>query len=180
MDLRTNYQTKKLQERIAKVQSASNDQVSSQISENLDSAAMVTHDGSPFSGEENLPESDQPEGGVLQKFAQLYEENPDFAGWLRIPGTKIDYPVMSRAGDNNYYLDKNFEQQHDKNGSLILDYRNDISTNGTAVGQNLIIYGHNMRTGVMFGTLKDFKEKSFCDEHRTTRNFPGKRRPSSR
>lgn len=167
MDLRTNYQTKKLQERIAKVQSASNDQVSSQISENLDSAATVTHDGSPFSGEENLPESDQPEGGVLQKFAQLYEENPDFAGWLRIPGTKIDYPVMSRAGDNNYYLDKNFEQQHDKNGSLILDYRNDISTNGTAVGQNLIIYGHNMSTGVMFGTLKDFKEKSFCDEHKT-------------
>ncbi|RAZ93604.1 class B sortase, partial [Klebsiella oxytoca] len=60
---------------------------------------------------------------ILLKFTQLYSENQDFAGWLRIPGTKIDYPVMSREGDNNYYLDKNFEQQHDKNGLLILDYR---------------------------------------------------------
>lgn len=98
---------------------------------------------------------------IMGKFAPLYEENKDFAGWLTIEGTKIDYPVMSRQGDNNYYLDKNFEQKQDKNGLLILDYRCDVNK----AGQNLIIYGHNMRTGVMFGTLKKYKDKEFCKEH---------------
>lgn len=159
MDLRTNYQTKKLQERIGQVQTTvSADQ------EPAGSLEDMTDSGSD-SQESAFQEQDQPDGGgILLKFTQLHEENPDFAGWLRIPGTKIDYPVMSRAGDNNYYLDKNFEQQHDKNGSLILDCRNDVTAAG---GQNLIIYGHNMRTGVMFGTLKNYKEKSFCEEHMT-------------
>lgn len=100
---------------------------------------------------------------ILEKFRVLYYENPDFAGWLKIGGTKIDYPVMSRAGDNNYYLDKNFTHQKDKNGLLILDYRSDV----LAEKQNIIIYGHNMRTGVMFGTLKQYKDKNFCEAHPT-------------
>ena len=100
---------------------------------------------------------------ILEKFRVLYHENPDFAGWLKIGGTKIDYPVMSRAGDNNYYLDKNFTHQKDKNGLLILDYRSDV----LAEKQNIIIYGHNMRTGVMFGTLKQYKDKNFCEAHHT-------------
>ena len=100
---------------------------------------------------------------ILEKFRVLYHENPDFAGWLKIGGTKIDYPVMSRAGDNNYYLDKNFTHQKDKNGLLILDYRSDV----LAEKQNIIIYGHNMRTGVMFGTLKQYKDKNFCEAHPT-------------
>lgn len=165
MDLRTNYQTKKLQEKVAKVQTAaSDDQVSGG---NADNAAADIEEKSLISVEKTSSEQSQSDGGILPKFALLYEENPDFAGWLRIPGTKIDYPVLSRAGDNNYYLDKNFRQQHDKNGSLILDYRNKLTNDGTAVRQNLIIYGHNMRTGVMFGTLKNYKDKSFCEEHMT-------------
>lgn len=100
---------------------------------------------------------------ILEKFRVLYHENPDFAGWLKIGGTKIDYPVMSRAGDNNDYLDKNFTHQKDKNGLLILDYRSDV----LAEKQNIIIYGHNMRTGVMFGTLKQYKDKNFCEAHPT-------------
>lgn len=170
MDLRTNYQTKKLQDKVVKVQTAaSNVQAANEPpgSTAADIPATDIPDGSLLLDSGDSLEQGQSDGGVLLKFTQLYEENPDFVGWLRIPGTKIDYPVMSREGDNNYYLDKNFEQQHDKNGSLILDYRNNIKTDGTAGWQNLIIYGHNMRTGVMFGTLKDYKEKSFCDEHMT-------------
>lgn len=162
MDLRTNYQTKKLQEKIASVQTVPQDPLSA-LSPDDGAAAEEQDAGLLADAESGSPEQDQSDGGILPKFTQLYEENQDFAGWLRIPGTRIDYPVMSRDGDNNYYLDKNFEQQHDKNGLLILDYRNDIRSGQ----QNLIIYGHNMRTGVMFGTLKNYKEKSFCEEHMT-------------
>lgn len=166
MDLRTNYQTKKLQAKILDTSETDSGQLNTQhqtTAEKQD-AAVQTAQQEPVQSEEQSKET----AGMLPKFTQLYEENPDFTGWLRIPGTKIDYPVMTRSGDNNYYLDKNFEQQHDKNGLLILDYRNDIE-NTAGVPQNFIIYGHNMRTGVMFGTLKNYKEKTFCDEHRTIR-----------
>lgn len=156
MDLRTNYQTKKLQEKIVKAQTGSE----KQTTDSQEDMLISDTETAPPAAEVTTTEAGDV---VLSKFARLYEENPDFAGWLRIPGTKIDYPVLSRNGDNNYYLDKNFEEQHDKNGSLILDYRNNTK-NGQ---QNLIIYGHNMRTGVMFGTLKNYKEKTFCDEHMT-------------
>lgn len=162
MDLRTNYQTKKLQEKVI-VQSDN-------LKDDKSDASPISDEGTVFfpNGDETKTAQDNTsDGGILLKFTQLYNENPDFAGWLRIPGTKIDYPVMSREGDNNYYLDKNFEQQHDKNGLLILDYRNSIKNDMVSGGQNLIVYGHNMRTGVMFGTLKNYKEKSFCDEHMT-------------
>lgn len=166
MDLRTNYQTKKLQAKILDTSETDSGQLNTQhqtTAEKQD-AAVQTAQQEPVQSEEQSKETTV----MLPKFTQLYEENPDFTGWLRIPGTKIDYPVMTRSGDNNYYLDKNFEQQHDKNGLLILDYRNDIE-NTAGVPQNFIIYGHNMRTGVMFGTLKNYKEKTFCDEHRTIR-----------
>lgn len=165
MDRRTGYQTKKLQERIVNAQTiSSNDQVAD---DNQNRAAADFSMGKLQSEEEETLGQMPSDGGVLPKFVQLHEENPDFVGWLRIPGTKIDYPVMSRAGDNNYYLDKNFAQQYDKNGSLILDCRNDIQKDASSAGQNFIIYGHNMRTGVMFGTLKNYKDKSFCEEHMT-------------
>ena len=166
MDLRTNYQTKKLQAKILDTSETDSGQLNTQhqtTAEKQD-AAVQTAQQEPVLSEEQSKQT----AVMLPKFTQLYEENPDFTGWLRIPGTKIDYPVMTRSGDNNYYLDKNFEQQHDKNGLLILDYRNDIE-NTAGVTQNFIIYGHNMRTGVMFGTLKNYKEKTFCDEHRTIR-----------
>lgn len=160
MDFRTNYQTRKLQE---KVSVRMNDTETHKMD-----IVPISDEEVALSSSENetgISAGNEPGNEILPKFTQLYSENQDFAGWLRIPGTKIDYPVMSRDGDNNYYLDKNFEQQHDKNGLLILDYRNDTKNDAAAGGQNLIIYGHNMRTGVMFGTLKNYKDKSFCDEH---------------
>ncbi len=147
MDIRTNYKTKKLLEKLESVESETKVYVQTNETE-----PIITDVEEDTATEESV---------IVAKFAELYSENNDFVGWLKIPGTKIDYPVMSKEGDNDYYLDKNFEQQQDKNGLLILDYRSDV----TASGQNLIIYGHNMRSGVMFGTLKNYKDRKYCDEH---------------
>lgn len=169
MDLRTDYQMKKLQ---AKVMAP--DAAGETLKEEKDKDEGANGNDLGDNAVE-MKTADEKETAVsekreiLPKFTQLYSENQDFAGWLRIPGTRIDYPVMSRDGDNNYYLDKNFGQQHDKNGMLILDYRSGINDGGAAGAQNLIIYGHNMGTGLMFGTLGNYKDKSFCDEHMTIR-----------
>ncbi len=99
---------------------------------------------------------------VLSDFEPLLDKNQNIIGWITIDNTKINYPVMqSLNGDSNYYLDHNFDQQEDKNGSLFMDDRCDV-IKPTA---NLIIYGHHMRSGAMFGDLDNYKSESYYKEH---------------
>ncbi|XME01021.1 class B sortase [Lachnospiraceae bacterium C1.1] len=99
---------------------------------------------------------------VLRQYRSLYQKNPNFAGWIKIDGTEIDYPVMkSRTGNGEYYLDHNFSQEEDRNGTLFMEDNCDIER----PSENWIIYGHNMKSGNMFGTLDNYKSESFCKEH---------------
>lgn len=98
---------------------------------------------------------------IMPRFTDLSAQNSDLAGWLTIPGTDIDYPVMFRADDNDYYLSHNFNGEEDINGLLVLDKRCDPKDNGV----NRLIHGHNMDSGAMFGGLKHFANKAYRDEH---------------
>ncbi len=121
----------------------------------VEDAGAVTPEGN---GEEDV----QRVLYVLSDFEPLLDKNQNIIGWITIDDTKINYPVMqSLNGDSNYYLDHNFDQQEDKNGSLFLDDRCDV-IKPTA---NLIIYGHHMRSGAMFGDLDKYKSESFYKEH---------------
>ena len=73
----------------------------------------------------------------------LHEENPDCIGWLTIEGTKIDYPVMYRPGDKNYYLHRDFNGDYSANGCLFLA---EECVPGDS--DNLIIYGHHMNRSI--------------------------------
>ena len=97
---------------------------------------------------------------VLPEYSTLHAQYPDLAGWLRIDGTQIDLPVM-QAADNDYYLHSNIDGAEDINGTLFLDYRADAVKPST----NLIIYGHNMRSGAMFGGLKQYLDEAYVAEH---------------
>ena len=92
----------------------------------------------------------------------LHEENPDCIGWLTIEGTKIDYPVMYRPGDKNYYLHRDFNGDYSANGCLFLA---EECVPGDS--DNLIIYGHHMNSGKMFADLEKYKDKGFYEEHPT-------------
>ena len=98
---------------------------------------------------------------VLTGFQSLYAKNPDFVGWLCIPGTGIDYPVMYREGDNDYYLSHDFYGKEDRSGLLVLDKRCD--RNGEAM--NILIHGHNMSSGRMFGELMEYKSEAYYHSH---------------
>ena len=100
---------------------------------------------------------------IRPQFKKLVLQNPDFAGWLTIAGTKVDYPVMHRDDDNDFYLTHNFEGEYDVNGLLILDKR--CSVDGT--DDNVLIHGHNMKSGFMFGALRNYKSADFYREHPT-------------
>lgn len=117
-------------------------------------------------GGETAGEPDAKSGGetadepqIMERYADLYEENKDLAGWLSIEDTKIDYPVM-QSEDDAYYLHHDFYGQDSKYGCLYVKAQADLD-----VGTNFIIYGHNMKDGSMFGELDLYGKESFFKEH---------------
>ena len=88
--------------------------------------------------------------------------NSDMAAWLQIPGTVIDYPVMWTPRDENYYLKRGFDGKSNQNGCLILDTDSSLEPLTT----NLIIHGHNMKSGAMFGTLSNYESEEYYQEHK--------------
>jgi len=97
---------------------------------------------------------------VLDEYKSLYNHNKNLIGWLKIADTNIDYPVM-QTDNNEFYLDHDVNQQSDKNGTLFMDYQCDV----LAPSSNFIIYGHNMRSGNMFGNLDKYKSEAYYKEH---------------
>lgn len=104
----------------------------------------------------------EPEPQFPNPYADAFRANKDMAAWLQIPGTDIDYPVMWTPGDENYYLYRDFDGSDNKNGCLILDTDSCLDPLTT----NLIIHGHNMRSGAMFGNLTDYESKEYFENHR--------------
>ncbi len=102
---------------------------------------------------------------ILPEYQEAYSMNNDLIGWLAIPDTQIDYPVMWREGDNDYYLNHAFDNSDSSAGSLFMDYRSD-AVNPTT---NTIIYGHNMKSGAMFGQVKNYLNRDYYDAHRNVR-----------
>lgn len=92
----------------------------------------------------------------------LAAENPDCAGWITIPDTGIDYPVMHTPEDPEHYLRRDFYGNNASGGTPFLDGRNAAQVEG----QNLILYGHNMMDGSMFKPLINYLEPSFRETHK--------------
>lgn len=121
----------------------------------------------PFSSEPEkvtnaaAEEPDDREPVILEKYQALYEQNHDLAGWLSIEGMAIDYPVM-QCEDDEYYLHRDFYGMESKYGCLYVRGKANL-----ADGTNVVIYGHNMKDGSMFGDLDLYQSADFCREHGT-------------
>lgn len=98
---------------------------------------------------------------ILPEYQTLYSLNKRLIGWVKIDDTYIDYPVLQTV-NNDYYLNHNFDQEEDKNGSIFLDKDCSIYPRST----NLILYGHHMRSGRMFGQLNKYSSEKFYKEHK--------------
>lgn len=98
--------------------------------------------------------SNLPEGTINEKYAALYNENKDFIGWLNVPGTNIDEPVV-QTENNDDYIHTNFQGQYDFAGTLFADYEGAITPEG--MPHNTIIYGHNMLLKYKFSALRNYK-----------------------
>jgi len=115
-------------------------------------------------GEESLPEeTPKPTSPPIihSGLLALHERNPDCVAWITIEGTVIDYPVMYRPSQKNYYLHRDFNGNHASAGALFIAEICDPDTS-----DNVIIYGHHMNSRKMFAALNRYKQQSFYEEHK--------------
>ena len=97
---------------------------------------------------------------VQEAFQKLMEHNPDTVGYLDIPGL-LSLPVVQRENDNDHYLTHNFDGEESKEGCLFLDGVNRLVPEDDC----LIVYGHNMKNGAMFGRLDNYESPTFVRTH---------------
>lgn len=142
------YQTKRLDDYAAVQKNLKNTALTAP---NVSETPVIHYDdGTP----DTLPD-------ILPEYQTLYSLNKRLIGWVKIDDTYIDYPVLQTV-NNDYYLNHNFDQEEDKNGSIFLDKDCSIYPRST----NLILYGHHMRSGRMFGQLNKYSSEKFYEEHK--------------
>lgn len=111
---------------------------------------------------DRTPEGEElpPPEGVEVDFEALLALNDDVVAWLHCPDGAISYPVV-QGEDNNYYLHRLLDGSWNENGTLFEDYR----CAGDFSGRNHVIYGHHMNSGIMFGSLVDYKQQSYYEKN---------------
>lgn len=99
-----------------------------------------------------------PYNAISTTFQKLRRQNADIVAWLNIPGL-LDEAVVQR--DNSYYLKRDYRGYHNVNGAIFLDEGTDLSTRP----YTLLVFGHNMKTGAMFGCLRNYETLSFYQKN---------------
>lgn len=103
------------------------------------------------------------ESDLLKEYQDLYLQNDDIVGWIKIDGTKINYPVMQTVDEPNFYLRRGFDKKYTIYGCPYMQE----NCNVDKPSDNLVIYGHHMNDGTMFANLMKYTKKSFWEEHKT-------------
>lgn len=97
---------------------------------------------------------DNPKLQISNRFKALQKESKYIVGWLTL-GSLLDEPVVQK--DNEYFLTRDAKGKENVNGALFLDVAVSLKTRP----YTLIIYGHNMKSGAMFGNLRNFENNGF-------------------
>lgn len=99
--------------------------------------------------------------GCSNSFDELYKQNNDFFGMIKIPNTNINYPLMQTKDNPNYYLHRNFKKEYSRYGTPYIQENCELNES-----DNTIIYGHNMKTKQMFHDLTLYSSKAFYESHK--------------
>ncbi len=138
-------------------QARRNEMLAGKINQNRPVASMENN----ASAEETVPEGTfsgvdlWDENGILLDYSEIYAQNPDLVGWIRIDGTKLNNPVVQTPDRPNFYLDHDFDGNSSAWGAIYAREECDVN----APSDNVTLYGHNMRDGSMFAALNDYVYK---------------------
>lgn len=98
---------------------------------------------------------------VLREYAAVYQLNPDMVGWLNIPDTNLNYPVVQTPENADYYLHRDFYDNNSRHGTVYAHSQADLQTPSDIV----TLYGHNMNDGSMFASLHKYAKKEHYDKN---------------
>ena len=135
------------------------------MSTNLDNIKYTVQPlpGAESSGEEpagNEQTGQEQEPEAIVDLPALQAEYLDIKGWITIPGTCVDYPVLqSGAQDPEYYLRRTYKGEWRTAGSIFFQW------DCTPESRNTVVYGHNMNDGTMFAVLQKMADAAFREEH---------------
>ena len=135
----------------------------SEIAEKIKDSVIVKEENvqeNEAGSEEKTEENNQ---DYTVDFNKLKEQNNEAVAWLKVNNTNIEYPVV-KSRSNSFYLDHNFDKAQNLAGWIFADYKNKFD--GT--DKNIVIYGHNMRDGSMFGTLKNILNSDWYNNDENT------------
>lgn len=128
--------------------------------EKIDSNSNTDNDSNANSKNDNKKHKKVQSDETQIKGINWKNFSKDTKAVLEIPGM-LEYPVV-QSDDNNYYLHRGLDKKYKYSGTLFIDYHN----NSNFTDDNTIIYGHNMTSGRMFGSLKKYKSKQYMQEHK--------------
>ena len=158
------FEYKTARDEYARLREIYNDAHSPQAGKNSKEASKAERDGSENAGasdggENGNGDSPPASGGKAASYG-MSDINPEFAGWVFINGTTVDYPV-ARGKDNETYMAKTFSGRKSPSGSIFMDYRCGDGFGGDVC----ILYGHNMKDGSMFAPLEKYLDREYMAQH---------------
>lgn len=109
--------------------------------------------------EETVPEATEPT--ILPEYEKIYKMNPDLVGWITVPDTVIDYPVVQSRSDPTFYLKHNFDKEETPYGCIFAA----AACDAFAPSDNVTLFGHNMLDGSMFTGLVEYLTPGYAAEH---------------
>lgn len=127
----------------------------------LSVSSAIGSDNSAVSNEKSgNGESESDRGSALSGYEDLLKINPQIVGWITVPGTRLSFPLL-QGEDNDFYLHHDIYGQESRYGAIFADYKADLYGGES----NIIIYGHHMRNGSMFGSLEEYESQTYYEEH---------------
>ena len=133
---------------------------SAKQNEVYDNLAEIVEDEPP---KENEGVTFSEDKDYLAEYLELYRQNEDMVGWIKVEDTKINYPVMQSKDNPNFYLRHGFDKGYTVYGCPYVQENCDVDT----PSDNLVIYGHHMNDNSMFAGLMKYADKSFWEKHKT-------------
>lgn len=112
---------------------------------------------------EVIEPEEEPVPEILEQYRELYETNNDMIGFLYLT-EEYQYPVLQRIEDQNYYAYRNFFGEDDKEGSIFANRYTELGRPGVS-----LLYGHTLKSGKMFASLKKYQDADYFEEHRIIR-----------
>ena len=133
---------------------------SAKQNEVYDNLAEIVEDEPP---KENEGVTFSEDKDYLAEYFELYRQNEDMVGWIKVEDTNINYPVVQSVNEPNFYLKHKFDKTYSAYGCPYVQENCDVQK----PSDNIIIYGHHMNDGSMFTGLMKYRNKSFWEGHKT-------------